>query len=271
MRPMLGLDIRKISLAILDVILGFQEWRLWHFMAWQEIKQRYRRTVLGPFWQSMNMAVQMAIIGLLLGYLFGMNFGKFLPYVCGGFLVWGLYRNIIFEGTTALLNSKGLILQIKRPLSVYIFQIIWMNFIVFLHNIVVFFFVAFYYGIYPGLTYFILIASIPLCLISLAWVPLVLGTLSARFRDVPMIIQSILDALFWLTPVVFYLDQMGPKVALIFTYNPLTHYIALIREPLLGGVPTVVNWAIVLLVGLVGWTITLLFYSRFRQRIPYWL
>ena len=75
---------------------------------------------------------------------------------------------------------------------------------------------------------------------------------------------------FWLTPLVYFPEQLGQK-RFIAEYNPFTHMIALVREPLMGGTPTLNDWAIVLAIAILGWIGTLLFFARYRARIVYWL
>ena len=75
---------------------------------------------------------------------------------------------------------------------------------------------------------------------------------------------------FWLTPIVYSPGQLGANSWLV-TSNPLTHVLDLVRLPLLNQVPAPNSVAIVLVMGLVGWTATFLLFARFRARVPFWL
>jgi ABC-2 type transport system permease protein/lipopolysaccharide transport system permease protein len=99
---------------------------------------------------------------------------------------------------------------------------------------------------------------------------LVAAVISARYRDVPLMIGSILSILFWFTPLIYSPEQLGQK-RFLADYNPFTHIVALLREPLLGGMPTLNDWLVVLMLAIVGWAGTFLFFARFRARIVYWL
>jgi lipopolysaccharide transport system permease protein len=107
-------------------------------------------------------------------------------------------------------------------------------------------------------------------MICLSWMALVAAVISARYRDVPQLVANILAILFWLTPLMYFPEQLGRK-RFIADYNPFTHLIALLREPLLGGTPSLNDWLVVLVMAVVGWVGTLLFFARFRARIVYWL
>jgi ABC-type polysaccharide/polyol phosphate export permease len=99
---------------------------------------------------------------------------------------------------------------------------------------------------------------------------LVCAIVSARYRDVPVIIGNIIAVLFWLTPLMYFPEQLGRR-RYIADYNPFTHMIALVREPLLGGAPSLNDWLVVLAMAVFGWIGTFLFFARFRARIVYWL
>jgi lipopolysaccharide transport system permease protein len=109
-----------------------------------------------------------------------------------------------------------------------------------------------------------------LIVICLSWMALISAVISARYRDVPQLIANILQILFWLTPLMYFPEQLHAK-RFIADYNPLTHIIALVREPLLGGEASLNDWLIVLAIAVLGWAGTFLFFARFRARIVYWL
>lgn len=267
---MFGVTRKQIAEALADMRGGLANYRLWHLLAWQEIKQRYRRSTLGPLWLTTSMGVQIATMGLLVSFLFQHPFGKFIPYVCIGLIVWSLINGIISEGAMCFVAASGYITQIKRPLTTYLFQTIWRNVIVMGHNFIVYIIVAIIFVIVPNGSGILLLVAFPLVLLSLSWVGLFVGVLSARFRDVPIMLQSTFAVLFWLTPIVYYPEQLGNK-RIIVELNPFTHMIELLRAPLLGEMPSLTNWLVVIGIVLSGWLITLLFFARFRARIAYWL
>jgi hypothetical protein len=61
---------RQISLALEDLVKGVRHWRIWYILGISELRQRYRRSTLGPFWITLSADIQVAVMGLLLAYLF---------------------------------------------------------------------------------------------------------------------------------------------------------------------------------------------------------
>ena len=131
--------------------------------------------------------------------------------ICIGLITWGFLTTIISEGATASSAQAELILQVKRPLFVYLLQVVWRNLIVGAHTIVIFFVVAFLFGLFPGPTYLLAVPGLVLFVLNCVWVAGVVAILSTRFRDIPLIVTNAFMALFWLTPVVYELDQMSGR------------------------------------------------------------
>lgn len=267
---LVAISRRDLARAIADILGGLLQYRLWHLLAWQEIRSRYRRSTLGPFWLTITMAIQVVTMGVVVTYLFAHEFGKFLPYVTAGLIVFSLISGILNEGATSFLSANAYILQIRRPFYTYICQTIWKNLIVGAHSLAVFVVVAVIYEVTPTADTLFLILSLPLFVFSLSWMALLLALLSTRFRDIPAMVSSLFTLLFWIIPLVYYPEQLGDKRILV-EINPFTHILEILRQPLLGAAPSALDWSVVAATGVVGWAITLVFYARFRARVPYWL
>jgi lipopolysaccharide transport system permease protein len=266
---MLDLTRSHIVRATGDLSASLAKWRLWNLLAWQEIRQRYRRSTFGPFWITLSMGVQIFVMGVVVSLLFKQPFQKSLPYVALGFIFWSMIQGIINEGAMAFVGSSGWILQINLPLGTYVLQKLWSNVITMGHNMVIFVLLAVIYALYSP-TLLLFLVTLPLVLVALAWIPLLLAVASTRFRDLPALVTNSFTLLFWATPIVYRPEQLGDH-RFIADFNPLTHMLNLLREPLLGVMPSRTSLLAVLATGLLGWAVTFPFFARFRGRIAYWL
>jgi lipopolysaccharide transport system permease protein len=186
-----------------------------------------------------------------------------------GIIFWTMISSIVNEGATSFLSSSTWIMQIRMPLCTYVLQRIWSQVIALGHNLTIYLVLAMIYELFD-LSILFFLMTLPLVLVSLAWAPLLLAVASTRFRDLPAIVTNIFSLLFWLTPIVYRPEQLG-DYELIVEFNPLTHMLALLRDPLLGEPPSIESSLVVLATGTVGWAITFPFYTRFRGRIAHWL
>jgi ABC-type polysaccharide/polyol phosphate export permease len=266
----MAISKRQLVAAARDFREGLAGWRIWHLLAAQEIRERYRRSLLGPFWLTISMGVQMLTMGLVVAILFNQSFDKILPYVCIGLIFWTMLVAIVNEGATTFISATRYILHMRLPLTTYLLQALWRNLIFAGHNFIVYVVVAAIYAIVPTIETALFLITFPLALWSIAWVPLSLAVISTRFRDLPTLVGTGLNVLFWLTPIVYSPDQLGNKRWLA-TANPLAHVLDLVRLPLLNQVPAPNSFLIVIAMGLIGWTGTFLLFARFRARIPFWL
>src|SRR5688572_32944088 len=100
---------RGWSRALADLAHGWRQRELWGYLGWQDIKQRYRRSVLGPIWISISMAVTAVALGILYAGLFGNDLSGQLPYMLVGFIVWGFISGWVLEGAAGFIANGGLI------------------------------------------------------------------------------------------------------------------------------------------------------------------
>ena len=263
-------DNSRLSRALLDIRLGVLSLHLWPTLAWQEIKQRYRRSVLGPFWLTISTALFIAGMGPLYGALMGQQTGQYIHFLAVGFIVWQFISSLITEGCQAFIAAEGFIKQTRVPLTVHAMRVVWRNVLILGHNFVIVVLVSAYF--LPPWDWGLF--TVPLGVLMIAvngiWLSLLLGLLSARFRDIPQIIASLAQLLFFVTPV-FWRPEMLATHRWVTDWNPVFHLIELVRAPLLGNHVPFASWLVVFAVTLAGWLFALAFFVRYRARIAYWL
>ena len=265
-----GINSSNLLKAFMDIIMGWKRMELWSTLGMHDVRQRYRRSTLGPFWITLSLAVMVFALGLLYGQIFGQNLQVYLPFIAIGFIVWSLISSLILKGCETFISSAGMIRQLNAPLSIYAFREVWSAVISFAHNIWIFFAVAWWFDLQFSWSMLLSIPALFLILFNGFWISIFLGLLSARFRDIPLIIASIVQVVFFITPIIWR-PEMLPERALLLVLNPLYHMIEIIRAPLLGGAPSIENWATVIIFSILGAALTFVFYSTYRWRIPYWV
>jgi homopolymeric O-antigen transport system permease protein len=264
--------IPQYDVALADFAEGMTAWRMWGRLGWQEIKRRYRRTVIGPFWTSLSLGIFIFVLGFVWAALWGQDPKTYLPFLCAGMLPWALVQSIINEGCTVFIGGESLIKQLRLPYSVLCCSIVWRNTIVFLHNLVIFVFVVVYAHVSVNSRTLLLVPGLALICLNGVWIATLFGLSCTRYRDIQQVVASLLQVLLFVTPIFFAPEQLGRGLGKRFVdFNVLYHYVDLVRAPLLGRPPTMWTWTVALSTTVIGWTVTLWIYSRFRRRIPYWL
>jgi ABC-type polysaccharide/polyol phosphate export permease len=256
--------------ALADLWDGLLAYRLWGVLGWLEIRQQYKRSTLGPLWLTLSMAIFISLLGVLYANLFQRELSVYIPHLTVGYIIWGVISTFVETGTRTFINAEGTIKQLAAPLSVHAYRIAWVNLITLAHHSVIFIAVAIIFSILPTPQWLLAIPGLALIFLTGVWVCLLLGMISARFRDVPQIISSFVRVLFFMTPVI-WIPELRLSRAVFLTPNPFYHYIELIRGPLLNKPIDPLHWQVAGAVTVVGWLVTLLIYRNFRQRIAYWV
>src|SRR5258705_9171827 len=178
-----------LAAAFSDLRNGLGLWPLWLRLGWNDILQRYRRSMLGPFWLTASMAIMVISLGVLYAELFNTPIHDFLPYLCVGLLAWNLISSFLIEGGILFTGAESYIKQIRLPYSVYVYRSSSAKLLIFAHNFVIYFGILLYFEIWPGAVALLAIPGLLLVLLNGAAVTLLIGMVSARFRDIPQLIN----------------------------------------------------------------------------------
>jgi ABC-type polysaccharide/polyol phosphate export permease len=258
--------------AFADYLQGFMMWRTWMLLAWQDINIRYRRSVIGPLWITLSMAITVYSMGFLYARLFHIELEKYFPYLVSGMLGWGLIQSLINEGVDAYLLGVSLIRQVKLPYSFHIHRMCMRNFIIAGHNVLVMIPIYLFFNVHMHWWSLVLFfANIVIFYFFAFLVSNVLALVCARFRDMGQIVKSIVQVFFFLTPVMWDPSILGIKYQRLMLLNPMFDLIQLLRQPLIGLTPTFEQYAMVGLYMLLGVVVNYVMFVRYRARIVYWL
>jgi ABC-type polysaccharide/polyol phosphate export permease len=269
--PHSGLRVLK-STAWEDLAGGLLKSALWGRMGWLDVKRRYRRTMLGPFWTSISLAVYVLSVGLLGAGLWHQNIHEYLPFLVSGMIVWMLVSTIIGESCALLISGQSLFRNIRFEFSIFAYALVWRNFVVFLHNLVVYVLIAI--PLKPELldwTVLLAVPGISLVVINGVWLALLIGMLCLRFRDVQPLVSTALQISMLITPLFWPPESLSGSGRLVFVeFNPIYHLLEVVRAPLLGKIPAMTSYVAVVLIATGGWLLTYFVFERFRSRITYW-
>ena len=268
---------KTFSAAWRDLVRGFHQHELWLQLGWQDIKQRYRRSTLGPLWITIATGVMALALGLLYSMLFQIPLADFLPHVTVGLIMWGFISGCIKDGAEIFIDNEGLIKQLPSALSVHVYRLVWRQALFLAHNLVIW---AVLMMIFPrplGWDLLLAIPAMALLILNGVWVTMFFGIVATRYRDVAPLLEAMVQLLFYVTPIVWTtqtLKEQGGEIAqraLLAEINPLYHYMEIIREPLIRQPMAAYHWWIDLPCTAVGRVLALLAMKQWRFRVCYWL
>jgi len=255
---------------IKDIVDGFAMYHLWGRLGWKDILHRHQRSLLGPLWLTISMGVLIGALGMLYANLFKIDLATYLPFLTVGFILWQLISGILFDGCNAFVSADGIIKQIKLPLSLHIYRLLWKNLLTLAHNSVVIIIVLVIFQVQVGIETLFLLAGLLLCILNGLWCALLLGMLCARYRDLNPTIGSLVQLSFFVTPIIWE-PSLLPDRQFILHYNPFYHFIESIRAPILGTQVTEGTWVILIGITLLGWIIVIPTAAKMHRKLVYWL
>jgi ABC-type polysaccharide/polyol phosphate export permease len=253
-----------------DLLPGIRASQLWGMLGWDDIRQRYRRSVLGPFWITLSMGVFILLLGVIYARLFHIGIASYLPFLSIGYILWGFISQTTNESCRAFQEGERVIKQIKLPYTVYVLRVVWRNFIVFFHTIVIFVPVAIIFQVNPGWAGLLVLPGLALVYINQVWVTFVLAILGTRYRDLVPIVATVVQIMLFVTPIMWPITALGDATIIAYI-NPLYHLIEVVRAPMLGMAPHPLSWVVAVSMAMAGSMLAIALLTRASRRIVFWL
>jgi lipopolysaccharide transport system permease protein len=254
---------------VINLVINYHRW---FYPAYISLRTRFTRTTLGPFWETASTAVFISFAGVLWAKIFNQDVKSFVPFLFTGMIIWKFYSGIINSGCSAYIENTAIIKSVKHVFLVHNLKNVTKDFLLFLCNLPLCILVNFILGVKINFNIFLFFINLPIIIIASVSLSYLLSLLCLRFRDFIYLISSLMQLIFFFTPIFFKPEQLGTK-GIMYVVNPnfIYHYVELLRQPLLGNVPTFLNYFVTILFTFFLLILSKLFYKKYNLRVPYWL
>jgi len=243
---------------------------LWSNLALEDLRDRYRRTVLGLMWIVASFALFVLVKVLVFGQLTAASRAEFGVYVTLGFGLWAFINSMVMDACTAYMHARPWILATSTPHPVFLLQSVFRNWMVFAMTMLVMA-LALYWKPAPwSIRAWSVLPALALLFLTSIWLAAILAPLCVRYRDLHHTVQTGMRLIFFATPILWMPADSG-KLAMIARLNPISHYIAIVREPLIYDRIPLESWIIVLAINAAGFAIGLFAYAATRRRVAHWV
>lgn len=260
----------EFRMAVRDLSASAGKLGLAWSLAWHDVRSRYRGSILGPFWITLSMGLMVLGIGFLYARLFAIPLQEFLPFVAIGIVVFGVITGVVNEGCDTFVAASGMLSQTSLPMFTFVWRTLLRNLINFAHHLVIIVAVLVVYGYWrtadapqAALGAILLVANV-------SWMSLLAAIASARFRDIPPVVTSAIQFAMFMTPVFWRPDRFGSN-HLVLTINPFFHMLDAVRAPLLGTPVAPLSYIVLIIMAVVGWTLSFSLFAVTRRRIVHYL
>lgn len=259
-----------VTIALKDIRRALGDFGLAFFLAWEDIRQRYVRTLLGPLWIVLSTGVWFSALGFVMANLFGQKIDEYLPFMVTGLLTWTLIATSISECSQVLVNASPIINAFPIPIFTHYLRFALRNFIIFLHNLIILLIVLAIYPPEVTAATWLVIPGLFLVLVILMSMAVILSLVNLRYRDTHLAVASAMQVLPFVTPV-FWDRGMLKAHHWIADLNPFYHMLNIVRSPMLGQSPDVVSWIVTISMAVLLFLASSAMFVRYRHRIIFWL
>ena len=241
----------------------------WRALASGDIKSKYRRTFLGPWWITVTNGITALIMGLVAGRFLGFDTKNYLPHFMVSITIWGFISSSISESCYIMINAGGMIKAVNMPILIHVMRMVQRNLIIFLHNMAVVPVIWLFFPWHVGFETLLCLPGLAIVYVFAVSASIIVGMVCVRYRDVPPVVGAVLQLLFFISPIIWVTSKIQGG-ELIVGLNPMAYLLAITRDPVMGIAPSALNW-----IGAVGFagvlTAAMVYiYTRYRSRIVYW-
>ena len=238
--------------------------------ALRNLKVRYKRSVLGILWTLLEPLMIMIILTLVFSKGFRINIPHYPVYILIGLTLWDFFRRSTVKMMEEIIATETLARRIYIPRSVFSLAAMLTYLISWAVALIPLFAIMLLLGHRFSWALVVLPAGLLCTALFALGVGMIVSTMAAFFHDISLMYQVVLTAWMYATPIIYPLDIVPPKFRFIIELNPLTHLVALVRDPVYAGAwPSLMTWAVSL-----GWGLTVLIggwwvYTHWRDEIDY--
>ena len=195
---------------------------LLHNLVKRDIKVRYRNSILGVLWSLLNPLLMMLVFSLIFGKLMPReDIRQYAVFFLVGLLPWQFFSNSLISGTVSTTDGSNMIKKIYFPRELLPTSSVISNLVHFMLAFLVLLVFLYASGLFLTIHALWLPPLLLTQIIFTLGLAMILSTLNVFYRDVLMIIDVILLAWFFLTPVIYPLEWMGQAQTILgITFEP---------------------------------------------------
>jgi lipopolysaccharide transport system permease protein len=241
------------------------------FMAFLEVKLRYKKTLLGPIWLTISSGILILVLNLIFTNF--INTGTdYILNLAIGIISWTFVSSFIIDSNSIFENNKEIMLQTKIPAIFFLYKCLLLNIIILLHNVLLIPLIILIFNIKVEINIFLLLYSFLSLIILTFFLVLINSIISLRFKDFGNMVNSILQISYFATPIVWSPYQISnEKLLSILQINPYYHIFENFKIIFISNYHTSVTNKYLLIFIFITVSLSIYFFYSKKDRIKIWL
>jgi len=200
-----------------------------------ELKLRYRRSVLGFLWTMLNPLLMMTVLAVVFSFIMKFNIKAYAVMLISGLLPWVFFSQAVSLALGSVVGKGSLLKKVYIPKTLLPLSAVLSSMINFLLALAPLFLLVVIMGkpLTPALLF--LPVSIIFVVLFACGVGMIFACLNVFFRDFTHMTEVIIQAWFYLSPVIYRVEMVPERYRPIFRWNPMAHIIECFRIPIFDG------------------------------------
>jgi ABC-type polysaccharide/polyol phosphate export permease len=253
-------------------------WRLryfWTSLIVKDLRARYKNSVLGIGWSLLRPLAMTVVFCVVFAELFHLKVGDYAPFLLTGLTTWQFFTECTLSGCLSFFMGSAYIRQQPLPLAIFPLRTVLGAG---LHALIGMALALVVTGLFRGfpnpLALLWLLPVILICLV-LGWsAAIICGMTHVHFPDTTHLLEITINILFYATPVLYPPGNFASRRTFgwILQFNPLTHLLALIRDPIMTGEPAPLgSYVVVCAFALLSVYIASMCLRKLEKQLVFWI
>lgn len=200
-----------------------------------ELKLRYRRSVLGFVWTLLNPLLMMTVMTLVFSRVMRFDTADYSVMLLAGLLPWTFFSQSINLSLMSIVGKGALLKKVYIPKAVIPLSAVLATLInsslAFVPLLAITVFIG--HPLTPAVL-FVPVSLLMLAVFAIGW-SLLFSCLYVYFRDFGHMTEVLLQAWFYASPIIYSLDMVPPQYRTAFSLNPVSYFIECFRAPIFNG------------------------------------
>ena len=257
----------------LDLKKSFQRFELASELSKSDIRVRYSHSKLGPFWETLSLAIFLIVLSIVWSKLMAKNVRDYLPYLVCGVVIWRYISFIVTGSCQIFITNNNLLKNFDLPILLIPLKHSIGGFYIFLHHFPLIIVINLIWNSnFLNLNLIFLVINVPIFIFISFSISIFTSLITLRFRDLQPLVQTTFSVLIFFTPVLWEINQVSEKMQFFIIFpNFLYHYIELIRAPLLGNQIMLLTWIYLLLFTIIINILNMIIINKNYKNIKFWI
>ncbi|MFM0212262.1 ABC transporter permease [Paraburkholderia sediminicola] len=198
----------------------------------QQLLARYRKTIFGYLWTILNPLMMMTVSAVVFSHIFRFGLRDYAIFLFAATVPWNFFNSCLTQAGSAIVTNENLIKKVYIPKLIFPISTATGNLLDSLFGLVALFVIALIIGAHASWALFFLPLSFLILYGFALGLALIVAVMMVYFRDLQHLIGVLLQALFFLTPIMYQTDALSPRLQNVIRFNPLVYFVDLFRAPI---------------------------------------